>query len=396
MLKNFGILFGFEWKKIMLRKSTWITFAALAIFLLFLDAAPYFGTIYRDGEPAETRAQSILTDRENGKKLSGRSIDDTLLAEMKAEYQKAADLLQEDLYFHEGFRQYKTVYQAIRQFSRESGFEPLALDEEGLYRARDAYLHRLYDEFGLSDTERTFWEEKDKKTEKPFVYQYARGVEYLVSRDGAYFPYLLASFFIAVCVGIIFSEEHVRRTDQLVLCSRFGRREVYFARMAAGCALSVCATVLLAAISVAVNFLIYGADGFSAMAALYIPYWPDTVTMGRLLWRMFGLLLASSVVTSVFAMLLSEVMRSSIGTMSVVIALLFLARLIPIPMNMRFLSQMWSYLPINFLKEGVYDLRMVFGRLTTWQFAPVLYLFATVVFLLIGKRAYCRYQVSGR
>lgn len=396
MLKNIGILFGFEWKKIMLRKSTWITFTALAVFLLFMDAAAYFGTTYRDGEPAETHAQAILKDKENGRKLSGRLLDDTLLGEMKAEYQKAADSGQEDLYLHEGFRQYKTVYQAIRQFSGNRDFDLLTINEDRLYQTRDAYLHRLYEEFGLTDREMSFWQKKDDKIEKPFVYQYALGVEYLVSRDGAYFPCLMASFFIAVCIGILFSEEHVRRTDQLVLCSRFGRKEVYFARMAAGCGVSVCVTILLAAVSVVVNFLIYGADGFSAMAALYIPYWPDTVTMGLLLLRMFGLLLLSSVVTAVFAMLLSEVMRSSIGTMSVVIALLFLARLIPIPMNMRFLSQMWNYLPINLLKEGVYDLRLVFGRLTTWQFAPILYLSAAVVFLLIGKRLYCRYQVSGR
>lgn len=396
MLKNFGLLFGFEWKKIMLRKSTWITFFALAVFLLFMNAAPYFGTTYLDGEAIETHAQIIQTDRENGQKISGRAIDDTLLKEMNAEYQKAADLSRDDLYFHEGFRQYKTVYQAIRQFSRETGFDPLLLNEKELYQARDAYLHKLYEAYELSEREVLFWEEKDVKIDKPFVYQYARGLEYLVSRDGAYFPCLLVTFFIAVCIGIVFSEEHVRRTDQLVLCSRFGRREVYFARMAAGCAVSVCATVLLALISVAVNFLIYGSDGFSAMAALYIPYCPDSVTMGQLLWRMIGLLLISSVVTSVFTMLLSEIMRSGIGTMSVIIALLFLARLIPVPTSMRLLSQIWNFVPINLLKEGAYDLRLVFGNLTAWQFAPILYLFATVVFLLIGKKAYCRYQVSGR
>lgn len=96
-----------------------------------------------------------------------------------------------------------------------------------------------------------------------------------------------------------------------------------------------------------------------------------------------------------FTMMLSEWTKNSVGTMAVVIAITFLARLVEIPVRYRFFSQIWAYLPVNLIKEsGVFDLRLVsvFGiKLTTWQFAPLLYVLLIAVFCVLGKIAYRRH-----
>lgn len=71
----------------------------------------------------------------------------------------------------------------------------------------------------------------------------------------------------------------------------------------------------------------------------------------------------------------------------------------PVTDLMRWLGQFWNYLPANLLhKESLFDLRLVsvFGiQLSVWQFAPVLYLLASVLLVWAGKRVYCGYQVQG-
>ena len=77
-----------------------------------------------------------------------------------------------------------------------------------------------------------------------------------------------------------------------------------------------------------------------------------------------------------------------------------LTRLIPVPATLRFLSQLWDYLPANLLyAEGFFDMRLVsvFGvHFTIWQFAPFVYIVVIALLALLGRRVYCRYQVNGR
>ena len=115
---------------------------------------------------------------------------------------------------------------------------------------------------------------------------------------------------------------------------------------------------------------------------------------------MAGLLLLACILTGIFAMVFSEITKSSIGTMATVIAILFLARLVPVPPDWRLL-QIVNFFPINMLKldAGFTDMRLVsiFGlKFTSWQFAPILYILLIVLLFFTGKKVYCRFQVQGR
>ena len=104
---------------------------------------------------------------------------------------------------------------------------------------------------------------------------------------------------------------------------------------------------------------------------------------------------------TIFTMLLAEVLRNSVGAMAIVTGGMFMARTVSVPPTWGILSQLWNYLPINLLKtdEGFTDLRLVhlFGmKLTTWQFAPILYLTLIAIMVWGGNKVYKKYQVSGR
>ena len=123
--------------------------------------------------------------------------------------------------------------------------------------------------------------------------------------------------------------------------------------------------------------------------------------MGQIFISMSVILILSCVLTAVFTMVLSELLRSNIGAMAVVLVMLFASRLVQIPAELRIISQFWSFLPLNILKLdfGFTDYRLIsFGNvhLTGWQFVPFFYLFLLALVICLGEKVYCRFQVQGR
>lgn len=406
-MKQFGRILYYELKKIAKRKSTWITLGLLAAFNLSMELGYYFNSAYVDGEFLETHVEGSRIDRENGLRLSGRKIDQSFLDEMQEAYAGLEDmdsqsyLLTEE--YQKNVRPYSNLYELILDFIRMSGAEihPFTVTEEQLYRAKQEAVTKNMETYGLTDSEKSYWMSKEKETEEPLTYQYADGYGYLTSMSGVYRICLLVTFLIAICMSGVFTEEHGRRTDQLILCSKFGRAQVYFAKILAGSLFCLSAAGILLIITVISTYSMYGLDGFSAAIQLTAFQYPEPITAGQTFCIMAGILLLSSVLTGIFTMVLSEITHSSIAAMAAVIAVTFIMRLVPIPYTYRVLSQVWNYVPINLLKfdAGFWDLRLVsiFGlKFTSWQAAPILYLLFGAVLVIIGKIIYCRYQVQGR
>lgn len=412
-MAQFRRLIYFEWKKIWKRRSTWITLGLLLSFYLVVQGAYIFGSTYVEGEFLETHWEGRKTDLENARKYSGRKLDSSLLKELMEADNILKGLINGQKEDSEKYRLTKEYKEKVRpyeaifdvagaltgQYSKKKNFT--GLTEEKLYKKRAALISSALDTYRLSDTEKEYWEGKEKKLDKPFTFQYALAYEYLCDMSGVYRAFLFVSFAIAICMSAVFTEEHGRRMDQLILCSKLGRRQIYFAKIAAGSLFSLLSSWIVLAFGVITAFLIYGADGFSGAVQMFVPYYTIDITMGQVLLVMSGISLLASVLTGIFTMVVSEITRSSIASMSIVTASLFIARLLPVPFTYRMLSQAWNYMPINLLKfdAGFFDMRLVqvFGmKLTSWQFAPVLYFVLMIALVLGGKAVYCRYQVQGR
>lgn len=86
--------------------------------------------------------------------------------------------------------------------------------------------------------------------------------------------------------------------------------------------------------------------------------------------------------------------------MAVLLGMFFVTFFFNFPYQYRVPSQILGLMPAKILRAGGWaDLRLVkiFGHyLMTYQFAPVLYFAAIVIFILAGKRMYERFQIGGR
>lgn len=398
-------LLRFEIRKIVKKKSTIIAFLILFALQVVVAFTGSFGKTYIKDEFYDTIANQNKIEREYGVALSGKNIDEELLTEMRDAYAKV-DWEDERWIFSEAYqgdvRKYADLEERIRMWGLKKQLRSGVLTEEMLYEAREADMKSTWAYYELSDKEQAYWQEKEDTLDKPLIYQYARAYEYLTGMQGGYMICMIFTFFISIAMVNVFGEEHTRKTDQVILCSKQGRGKLFTAKILAGSIVTFVGNILFIAVTMAGNFFSYGVEGFGASIQVALVNWYSyDLTVGETVLIIMGLLLLSSVMTAIFTMVLAELLKNSVGAMAIVIGILFGARIVSIPVSWGLLSQLWNYIPINLLKidQGFIDMRLVsiFGiELTTWQAAPLLYVFVIVVMIIIGRRNHINYQVTGR
>ena len=209
----------------------------------------------------------------------------------------------------------------------------------------------------------------------------------------------LEVLFLSVALSGMFPQEAQHRTDQLILSSRRGRTALYTGKLLAGLTVGVGFGLLLLATLLGVTGLVYGLEGFG-VSALFTLLMPLGASIGQVTLILFGAFLAAAAVTSLAAMVLSQVTRNSVATMGILVGILLLTTLITaVPESPRLLSVLWYLLPSNFVSlQGAfrYDLLSVGGlSLTTWQVTPVVYLLLTAL-LALGGTAFIPPVPGGR
>lgn len=73
---------------------------------------------------------------------------------------------------------------------------------------------------------------------------------------------------VSICLSVLFAEEHTKRTDQLILCSKHGKVMAYWAKIFAGISFAIGISLLFSIFAVVLSVGIYGMDGFDAMFQL--------------------------------------------------------------------------------------------------------------------------------
>lgn len=402
-MRNLGTLYLFEWKKILQRKLTWITFVSMLLVVVLSVSGNILGSYYVDGEKVDTHYNMMKTDQAYERALTGRAVDQELLSKMQEAYAKIPD--EADRYsITEEYQTYARPYSAIFNFVRQaSGITQEELygwqaDEEEFYALRQAELEKDWDYWYLTEAEKTFWREKEKALQIPFVFAYKEGYAMLIKV--AYTVSILLLLLIGICLTGVFTDEHTRRTDQLLLSGRLGKKELFRAKMLAGMSFAAVCSLVFFTVTAICSFVIYGADGFNTALQFVYPVYSGTLSVGEAVLILYGLLLIVSVTVSAFVMMLSELLHNNIGTLAILLGIILLPMFVSIPAQYRGVSQLFCWLPGELASVwSAFDVRLVkfFGTLlTTWQAAPVLYLILAGVFCLIGGRAYRRYQVSGR
>lgn len=122
--------------------------------------------------------------------------------------------------------------------------------------------------------------------------------------------------------------------------------------------------------------------------------------MGQACLIAYGGLLATSFMVSIFVMFMSELFHSNIAAISIVSGMILAGILVNIPAEYRVLSQIWDYMPTNFMSiENIFDVRLInlLGmHFTSYQIVPLFYFIVAALMAFLGSRIYCHYQIGGR
>lgn len=96
----------------------------------------------------------------------------------------------------------------------------------------------------------------------------------------------------------------------------------------------------------------------------------------------------------IWIMFLSACFSRSIVPMALIFIRIMLGMFLNIPERLRISSQIWDWLPINYLfASNIYDTRLFpfFGHyLTSWQILPVLYAVLGILIAVAGRSVYKR------
>lgn len=283
---------------------------------------------------------------------------------------------------------YEPIYNYIQ---RVTGFydNVHTIDADSLYQARQEFLlGQEWAHLMMTDKEKEYWMGREDDIEQPFTYNYA-GCWNQMLNDFIYINMILV-LAITICLSNIFSDEHLRRTDQQILCSKHGKGRFFSSKTAAGLTFGVICSVLMFLVFVVSDICVYGPEGSGVVIQLYRPLCSRGLTMGQAVFLLGGLCIILGIVYSILAMFLSEATKNAVAVMAIMTGGMLLTMMIQIPYQHRVISQIYSLLPTRILNaEQLWDGRLlsVFSlHLTNYQTAVILYAMAGALLIWQGNR----------
>ncbi len=404
-MNNFGVMYRYECKKLLNKKIVWISFAICVAVIIFSQVIQMVGGYYVDGKFIDTNYNLYKDNKRYDEALSGREINQSLIEETIAAYRKIPEAPGMHYTSSDEYWKYARPYSSIFNFiSSTTGMKTSEIieswqpNEEDLYAKRQNRLESSWEDSRLSEGEKDFWREREAQIKTPYIFQAYEGYSRIIlSFQTVGFFELM---FIAICLSGIFSDEHTRKTDQLILSSPLGKTKLYLAKIAAGISFAAISTIIVFTITSVIILCIYGAEGYNAIFQLIYAGNSDPITCGQAVIIAYGNMMITVVIVSIFVMVLSEMLHSNIAALAVSTVLLILPMFFSVPAQYRVLSQIWDWYPWGYLATwnvfGNYTISIFDHYLTPWQAVPMIYFVLCVIIALIGKPIYERFQVSGR
>lgn len=369
-------LYKFELRKILNRKILWITGSILLVGILLWGIASAILPANREILDGSVNGyEANQKERAAAEAIKGREIDQTLIDEMRAAY--------EDFIFNgdaEKALPYLDVYNFMADvMGTYASQEILKVDSEVFY----SHLSQQLDKNELL------------QDGAPIVYngyfdgwrQLSTIIKVLISME---------VMFVAVCLSTVFTVEHTRKTDQLILCSRYGKKKLYISKLCAGLTVGIGFTLLLSILTFAIVSVLFGLDGFNTILQ-FVLLRPFDFSIGQAVLILFALSFAGVIVVSVVSMVLSELTKNSIATIGIITGILIITLFVSeLPAGLGILSELWYLLPSNLVSLNGAFRNTMFQGLIAYQIAPFFYFVVIVVFAVTGKIIHNRYQISGR
>ena len=377
MLKT---IYLFELKKLFLAKVNLLALIGAVVMLVFLAFS--------------SMSEERPTFRETARELDGRTIDESLFKELETalKNENGVTLLE----VQEGCERYEPILDMIRPLCGDE-IDFSRLRETGFYELRRQRILQRLKKQALSDEEKAYWYALEEKVRKPFVYQYHSGPAGLLKAFQAlgFFVLLLS----AVGLSGVYARETADNMNQLLLCSRFGKKRLYLIKFAAGMTWILAAALLLILALFIPYSLIYGMEGAGEMLQLVKPLSMLPYTIGQMLVICLGIFLMAAVLFGAVTMLLSVITQNALAVTCGLLGYLIVDLFASVPDRFRLLQTIWSLRPNAILMNtGFANYRLIHaaGRFfMSHQAAPVIYAVIAVLAFAAGRWRYRSLQVGG-
>ena len=375
-------IYKFELKKLFCSRVNMIAMAASAVLLVLLVVS----SIY------EARPVS----REAAVKLNNSKIDEQLIEEMRPIFKYVSG---------------KTVFEVTGEYEKyvpiidvldvmitaiDRDIDLTKTQADTLYELRKRVLTQRMESQGLSEKDKEFWYSLEAQIETPFVYRYHRGPGNLLRAFQALGFFVL--FLSAIGLSGSFARETADRMNQLLLCSRYGKKQLYALKLAAGLTW-ILAEALIVFLSVMIPYVVvYGTEGMGEMLQLVKPLSMLPYSIGNMLAIYFGIYILAAVLYASVTMLLSVLTQNQAATTCGLMGYLLIDLFVELPERFGVLEKIWLLRPnVVLMNSGFSNYRLIHlaGRVfMNYQAAPVLYAFVIIAALLIGRRKYKGLQVG--
>lgn len=402
-MKLLMTLMGYEYKKILKRKSTWIMvlFAlATTLFSCFGDA---LGTYYVEGKPAYTHYEGIITDRAYDRALTGRELNGELIGEMQKAYGRIPDSpykmasIEYETYARPYSRIRALVHSVTRYLTDEKGemINEFDIDGTHFYELRSEAVQKQLEKKKLTQVEYQQHFKMNEKLTIPFTFRYTDGYRSCLSR--MYTMGVLLLLTVTACLAPVFASEYTDRTDQLILASRYGKNKALLAKLFTGVSFAALLSLLLLFAETIPALMFYGFDGWNGPLLLVniMTAYPFTLLEGVII--LSGMAVLSAILTAGLCLFLSARLKSSFAVMLLLGTLITGSLFINIKEQYRILYQLNSSLPLNVMSaNGTFSdyFFVIFGKcFAPYQALPVIYGIITLILLAGSYRCFKNHEI---
>ena len=407
-------LAGYEYRKILKRRSTWIALAVVLAWVLFGGFAGIYGNYYMEGEKVATHFQMVEMEREALGDLVIKKLDQGFFEKKKTDMETIVKDKEAALYSEgaEGSRasRWKEYYRAYAPYGKLydllgllenciDGIEIDQVDGENFYSFRDQALDGIYGGERLSHGEIEFHKREDGKVPKPYAYGNMAGYEWYLQMLSP--TCIILAFAIAIILAPMFAGEYSSHMDALALSCRYGKNKLIWAKVITGISFAAFSTLFFAALSLLEVQVIYGLDGWDlpVQASILGFFLILPINFLGLAAVATGCCLAAACMVAMVVMFCSAKMKTPFGVIIVSFIFIFAPiYLIYMVAGHRVLFMVVNSLPTSMMFVGSMaapQLLAVGGRhLYFFQWVPPVYLVLIAGLALWSFRTFQRHEVQ--
>ena len=399
-MRQFWTIVGFEYRKILGRRSTWAALTAVLIFALLNSQLYLMGGSYINGEYLESNRQAMEKDRGYALALSGRPMDGELLTEAARAYQaipQDAELYQATQEYQQTARPYEPIWLMMSNFYTEE--EVLAMTPDlaaEFYARRSALVAKDIAEMSAGDATKAALLAWDAQIKTPWTYRSTAGYEtFLTALE---FVGFLAAFAGAVCLAPLFAGEYSRGTDPILRSARHGRGLLAWAKLLAGTTVQLALFGLTAGASWLSFLFSYGFDNGDAPLQMMAWRYNYPLTLLQCTFLCVLCVMAASLMQAALTMLLSARLKTPFAVVIVVTVLMLAPMMFDLPKRPLWPLLLYNLLPVRMMKfsnifsPAPYELPG--AVVPQYVVFPAFALLAALALVFLAARCYRRRQVA--